>query len=444
MSTATTHHPGTRFGRKTTVETHRVVVTGVGAVSSLGFNAEALWQRLLNGETGIRMIPDIEQGHHQCLVRGDIDDAAMPNRFLSSKTSRTTSRFARMAVEAAGEALLDAGLLDERDERHSTLGSAGVSLGSCIGGFYDDVLPTHEQAVASGRMRISPYLHVMCPNNLAAHAIHHRFSLHGPSITVVTACATGTQAIGTGFHAIKYGQASIMVTGASDSTHHPMFLGGFEAMHALATDSNHDPAAASRPFDASRSGFVLGEGAGILVLESLEHALARGARIYAEITGFASSNDAFHAIAPRPDGTDAARAVTGALDEAGRYPEDVDHINAHAASTPAGDLAESRAIQQVYGNRAQSIPVTSIKGAIGHCMAATGAIESVASVMTLRDGIVPPTRNYRTPDPEIELDVVHGGARRLDIQTMVKHSFGLGGQNACLVLERFSPESFSL
>ena len=414
-----------------------MVVTGIGAVSSLGFTAPVFWQRLLDNETGMKSVSNVDPRQHQCLVRGDVDDESLPNRFLGRKAARTTSRFARMAVEAAGEALLDAGLLDEHHQSHAMLGSGGVSLGSCIGGFYDDVLPTHERTMSSGRMRISPYLHVMCPNNLAAHAIHQRFSLHGPSMTVVTACATGTQAIGMGFHAVKYGQSSIMVTGASDSTHHPMFLGGFEAMHALATDSNDSPASASRPFDASRSGFVLGEGAGILVLEDLDHALARGASIYAEITGFASSNDAFHAIAPQPDGIDAARAMTGALDDAGLAPDAIDHINAHAASTPAGDLAESRAIQRVYGQRAESIPVTSIKGAIGHCMAASGAIESIAAVMTLADGIIPPTRNYRTPDPDIDLDIVHGQERRLPVQRIAKHSFGLGGQNACLVLERY-------
>jgi 3-oxoacyl-[acyl-carrier-protein] synthase II len=279
----------------------------------------------------------------------------------------------------------------------------------------------------------------MCPNNLAAYAIHQRFGMHGPSTTVVTACATGSQAIGEGFHAIKFGQASIMVAGAADSTHHPLFLGGFEAMKALATDSNHDPGASSRPFDASRSGFVLGEGSGIVVLEELEHALQRGASIYAEISGFASSNDAYHAIAPHPDGLDAAVAMSRALDDAGISPDQVDHINAHAASTPAGDLAESRAIWHVYGRRAASIPTTSVKGAIGHCMAATGAIETVMAVKTIAHGIVPPTRNYRTPDPEIGLDIVHGGARATGIQVMTKHSFGLGGQNACLVLERYMP-----
>jgi len=277
----------------------------------------------------------------------------------------------------------------------------------------------------------------MCPNNLAAYAIHQQFDLHGPSSTVVTACATGSQAIGVGFHTIKFGQASVMVAGAADSTHHPLFLGGFEAMRALVTDSNDDPEGVSRPFDATRAGFVLGGGAGILVLEELEHALARQAHIYAEISGFASSNDAFHPIAPNPDGSGAAQAIRAALDDAGVAADQIDHVNAHAASTPMGDLAESRAIDLVFGRRSRTIPVTSVKGAVGHCMAAGGAIETVAAVQTLSSGVIPPTCNYATPDPDIALNVINGSPQRAQVNIMTKHSFGLGGQNACLVLERF-------
>ncbi|MGB3329952.1 MAG: beta-ketoacyl-[acyl-carrier-protein] synthase family protein, partial [Thermomicrobiales bacterium] len=257
------------------------------------------------------------------------------------------------------------------------------------------------------------------------------------SSTVVTACATGSQAIGDGFRAIAYGQAPLMIAGATESTHHPMFQAGFAAMRALVTDSNDNPDGASRPFDATRAGFVLGEGAGMLVLEELEHARARGARIYAEIAGFATSNDAYHPIAPQPDGIGAAKAISDALTDAGLSADDVDHINAHAASTTAGDLAEAKAIYRVLGDRAATIPVTSVKGAIGHCMASAGALETITAVLTLKEQRIPPTRNYRHPDPEVGLDIVHGTPREAAIEVMTKHSFGLGGQNACLVLRRW-------
>lgn len=334
----------------------------------------------------------------------------------------------------------DAGLLDADLQPVIDLTAGGAAFGSCIGGIYDDLIPTHEVFLQRGTSRVPPHLHVMFPHNLAAYTVQQRFGLGGPSSTVVTACATGAQAIGDGFRAIAFGQAPLMIAGASESTAHPLFQAGFAAMRALVTDSNDNPDGASRPFDASRAGFVLGEGAAMLVLEELEHARARGARIHAEITGYATSNDAYHPIAPEPEGAGAARAIRAALNEAGVDPAGVDHINAHAASTQAGDVAEARAIHLVFGDRAADIPVTSIKGAIGHCMASAGALETIAAVMTLQDGLIPGTRNYRTPDPEIDLDVVHGEPRKVDVRVMTKHSFGLGGQNACLVLERFDDE----
>jgi 3-oxoacyl-[acyl-carrier-protein] synthase II len=277
----------------------------------------------------------------------------------------------------------------------------------------------------------------MFPHNLASYAVQFRFGLYGPSSTVVTACATGAQAIGEAFEEVRDGHAPVMIGGATESTQHPMYAAGFAVMRALASDSNDNPAAASRPFDASRAGFVLGEGAAMLVLEDLEHAEARGARIYAEVLGFATTNDAYHPIAPIPEGTGSARAMRAALNDAGVTPNEVDHINAHAASTPAGDLAESEAIRLVYGERATEIPVTSVKGALGHCMGASGALETIAAVRTIADQVIPPTLNYTTPDEAIALDVVHGEARQADVNVVAKHSFGLGGQNACLILARF-------
>ena len=420
------------------IQPKRVVITGIGAISSLAPSADETWQRILANQTGIDRAENLDPALHSCLLRGDVDDSGVRSRFLAGKQARNTSRFSKMAIEAAGDALEDAGLLDDELKPVIDLTDAGAALGTCVGGTYDDLLPAYETALKRESFsRVPPHLHVMFPHNLAAYTIQHQFGMQGPSSTVVTACATGSQAIGDGFHAIKYGHAPLMIAGASESTRHPMFQAGFAAMRALVTDSNDDPDKASRPFDATRAGFVLGEGAGMLVLEELEHALARNATIYAEIAGYATSNDAYHPIAPQPDGIGAARAISAALADAGIDPSEVNHINAHAASTPAGDLAEAKAIYRVFGERAATIPVTSIKGAIGHCMASAGALETIASALTIRDGLIPPTRNYCNPDPEIGLDIVHGTAREADVSVMTKHSFGLGGQNACLVLRRY-------
>lgn len=420
------------------IQPKRVVITGIGAISSLATSARETWRRILANETGIKVADNLDPAQHPCVLRGDVDDSSLRNRFLVGKEARNTSRFSKMAIEAAGDALQDAGLLDDDLQPVIDLTEAGAALGSCVGGTYDDLLPVYETVIKRDTFsRVPPHLHVMFPHNLAAYTIQHRFGMQGPSSTVVTACATGSQAIGDGFHAIKYGHAPLMIAGASESTHHPMFQAGFAAMRALVTDSNDNPDGASRPFDASRAGFVLGEGAGMLVLEELEHALARNATIYAEIAGYATSNDAYHPIAPEPTGTGAACAITNALADAHICPDEVNHINAHAASTPAGDLAEARAIYRVFGARAATIAVTSIKGAIGHCMASAGALETIAAALTIRDRLIPPTRNFRTPDPEVGLDVVHGTPREALVNVMTKHSFGLGGQNACLVLRRY-------
>ena len=421
-----------------TITRRRVVVTGIGAISSLAPTAAETWERILANETGIARIDSLDPAQHPCILRGDVDDSQVQSRFLTGKEARNTSRFSRFAIEAAGDAMLDAGLLDDDLTPNRDLSDAGAALGTCVGGTYDDLLPAWQTAFTRESFsRVPPHLHVMFPHNLAAYTIQHQFGMMGPSSTVVTACATGSQAIGDGFRAIAYGQAPLMIAGATESTHHPMFQAGFAAMRALVTDSNDNPDGASRPFDASRAGFVLGEGAGMLVLEDLEHAQARGARIYAEIAGFATSNDAYHPIAPQPDGIGAAKAIRDALADAGVSPDDVDHVNAHAASTPAGDLAEAKAIYRALGERAAQIPVTSVKGAIGHCMASAGALETITAVKTLHEQRIPPTRNYRTPDPEIGLDIVHGTPREAEIAVMTKHSFGLGGQNACLVLRRW-------
>jgi 3-oxoacyl-[acyl-carrier-protein] synthase II len=413
----------------------RVVVTGVGAVTSLAANAQDSWRKILAGESGLKRV-DLDPDQNPCLVRGDVDDSSISNRFLDGKALRNTSRFSRFAVEAAGEALIDAGLVADDGSSLADLSDGGSVIGTCVGGAHDDLLAAYTTYENRGPGRVPPHLHVMFPLNLASYTIQWRFGMQGPSNTVNTACATGSQAIGEAFHQVRYGKAPFMVAGAVESDSHPMFIAGFAVMKALATDSNDNPPAASRPFDKSRAGFVLGEGAGIVVLEDYDRAIARGARIYAEVLGYASTNDAYHPIAPRPDGSGSAKAIRNALADGGVDADEVGHIQAHAASTPAGDPAEANAIKDVFAERADSIPVTSIKGAIGHCMGAAGAIESVIAILSMAHQIIPPTLNYTTPDDEIGLDIVHGEPRAADFAVSTKHSFGLGGQNACLVFGR--------
>jgi 3-oxoacyl-[acyl-carrier-protein] synthase II len=415
----------------------RVVVTGVGVVSSLATSARETWHKLLAGETGIRQAENLDPAKHKCMLRADVNDDDIPQRFLKGKELRNASRYTRMAMEAAGEAMIDAGLLHDDLTPNVDLSAAGVAAGTCVGGTYDDMLPVHTQYVEKdGSPRVPPHLHVMFPHNIGGYTIQKQFGMQGPTSTVVTACATGSQAIGDGFNAVKYGKAPLMIAGAMESTQHPLFGLGFEAMRALCTDSNDHPEKASRPFNADRAGFVLGEGAGMLVLEELEHAQARGARIYCEIAGFATSNDAYHPIAPQPDGAGAAKAISDALADAGMSADEIDHVNAHAASTPAGDLAEANAIRLALGERGSSIPVTSVKGAFGHGMAASGALETAMAVFTMHEQMIPMTRNQTDPDPEVGLNVVTE-SQAADIRAMTKHSFGLGGQNAVLVLKRW-------
>jgi 3-oxoacyl-[acyl-carrier-protein] synthase II len=429
-------HCGANIATGDAPRRRRVVVTGLGAVTPVGLSSPEAWSNIVAGESGIVADPRFLEQGFPCAVRGRVDHDAVPNTYLDSKTARNTSSFALWLIEAAGEALRDAELLDGDHQPLADLSLGGAIVGTCVGGMYDDILPAYDTFHNRGPDRIPPHLHVKFPLNMAGYSVQWRFGMQGPSNTVSTACATGTQAIGEAFHTIAFGQAPFMVAGATESTSHPLGTAGFSAMRALVTDSNDDPESALRPFDATRAGFALGEGAGALILEDLEHAQARGARIYAEILGFASSNDAYHPIAPQPQGQGAAIAMEAALADAGIEADAVGHIQAHAASTPAGDLAEGKAILRVYGDRVSEIPIMSVKGAIGHCMGGAGAIETVMAVYSIANQVIPPTRNYQHPDPEIPLDIVHGAPREHTFDVMAKHGFGLGGQNACLIIGR--------
>jgi 3-oxoacyl-[acyl-carrier-protein] synthase II len=409
----------------------RVVVTGLGAITSLADSAEGTWQRLLAGESGISLIERWDPGDFPVRIGAEIKDTPeLP--MIDAKQARNIARYARFAIVAAGEALDDAGLRENGFERER----AGAVIGTGAGGMAEiaDMTRTFDER---GYRRVSPHFMTTFPHNMASYHVAQAFQLLGPNSTVSTACATGAQAISDATAVIRRGEADVMVAGGAEHAVFPLFVASFIVQKA-ASMLNDAPEKASRPFDAERSGFVIGDGAGMLVLEDLEHALARGATIYAEVLGAGSSSDAYHPIAPHPEGIGAARAIRMALHDAGVAPEEVDFVNAHAASTPLGDAAETETIKLALGEQhARSIPVNSTKSMIGHTMGAAGAIETLATVLSIRDGRVHPTINQDTPDPACDLDYVPNEARSVDIRIALKNSFGLGGQNACLVLGRW-------
>jgi 3-oxoacyl-[acyl-carrier-protein] synthase II len=411
----------------------RVVVTGLGAYTPLAGTAEGTWQRALAGESGISLIERWDPAALDFPVRigGEIKETPeLP--WLDPKAARNVARFARFALVAAAEAIEDAGLNDGSFD--ST--RAGAIVGTAAGGM--DVIADMTRTFDSrGYSRVSPHFMVTFPHNMASYHVAQVFRLLGPNSTVSTACSTGVQAIADAAEFIRRGQADVMVTGGAEHAVFPLFVASFIVQKA-ASPRNDEPARASRPFDGQRDGFVIGDGAGILVLEELEHARARGATIYAEVLGTGSSSDAFHPIAPEPEGRGAALAIRMAIEDAAISPADIDYVNAHAASTPLGDAAETAAIKLALGEEhARRTPISSTKSMIGHLMGAAGAVESVMTVLSIRDGRVHPTINQETPDPACDLDYVPNEARSLDITFALKNSFGLGGQNACIVFGKY-------
>jgi 3-oxoacyl-[acyl-carrier-protein] synthase II len=416
-------------------------VTGLGAITSLADSAEGTWQRLLAGESGVSRIDRWDPGDFPVKIGAEIKDTPeLP--MIDAKQARNIARYARFAIVAAGEALEDAGLIGSGEwevgsrENGFDRERTGAVIGTGAGGMAEiaDMTRTLDER---GYRRVSPHFMTTFPHNMATYHVAQAFQLLGPNSTVSTACATGAQAISDATAVIRRGEADVMVAGGAEHAVFPLFVASFIVQKA-ASMLNDAPEKASRPFDAERSGFVIGDGAGMLVLEDLEHALARGATIYAEVLGAGSSSDAYHPIAPHPEGVGAARAIRMALRDAGVAPEQVDFVNAHAASTPLGDAAETETIKLALGEEhARKIPVNSTKSMIGHTMGAAGAIETLATVLSIRDGRVHPTINQDTPDPACDLDYVPNEARSVDIRIALKNSFGLGGQNACLVLGRW-------
>ncbi len=409
----------------------RVVVTGMGAITPLGLNVKDTWQALVEGRSGIGRITDFDPSPYPTQIAGEVKGFD-PGEYMEAKEARRMARFSQFAVAAAEMALEDAGFTVEG----SNAEDAGVVLGTGIGGGLIEGEKAHHILLDKGVRRVPPlFIPSMIPN-AAAHHVACAFGIKGYTSTVIAACASGNQAIGEGARAIRDGYAQVVVAGATESTMCELALAGICAMRAVST-RNDEPERASRPFDAERDGFVASEGCGILILENLDHALARGPRIYAEVLGYGVSSDAYHVSAPDPQGVGSALAMRLAIADAGLEPEDIDYINAHATATPIGDPAEVVAIKNVFGSRAYEIPVNATKSMIGHLMGAAGAVEAIATIMTIQDGILHPTINYETPDPQCDLDCVPNQARRAEVDIALSNSFGFGGQNACVVFGRY-------
>jgi beta-ketoacyl-acyl-carrier-protein synthase II len=413
------------------VSRKRVVITGLGAVTCLGSSVDLLWEGLINGRSGIRRITQFDPSDLPCQIGGEIPDFE-PKKFMDRKEVRRMPRSTQISLASAVQAVEDAGLPDTMPDPER----AGVVFGTAMGGT-DALIDGLDEYRQKGYQRVKPFVLPSGIPNLPGFAIAKKFQCLGYNSTVVVACATGTQTVGEGTEVIRRGAADILIVGGTEALMQDYSLAGFAVMRALPCNYNDDPERASRPFDAKREGFVFSEGAAAIVLESLDHALARGAHIYAEVIGQASSSDAYHIAAPHPEGLGAIRTMKWALEDAGIQPEEIDYINPHGSSTPLNDCMETKAIKEVFGPHAYKVAISSTKSMLGHAMGASGTIEAIACVLAIRDGIIPPTINYENPDPECDLDYVPNVARKQTVNAALSNSFGLGGQNACLVIKRF-------
>ena len=411
--------------------TRRVVVTGVGLVCALGIGTEESWKNLVAGQSGIGPITQFDTKDFDCKIAGEIKNFD-PFQWIEKKELKKMGRFIQVALAGADFAVKSANWKPE----DSDLNEVGVYVSSGIGGF-DIIEREHWKLVQGGPGKISPFFIPSAIVNLASGHISIRYGAKGPNSATATACSASAHAIGDSFKIIERGAADMMICGGTEATITPMGIGGFASMRALST-RNDDPCHASRPFDAGRDGFVVGEGAGILILESLEHAQKRGARILAEIVGYGMSGDAFHITQPAENGDGAYRVMKAALKDAKLNPIDIDYVNAHGTSTPLGDVIETRALKRVFGEYAQKVPVSSTKSMTGHLLGGAGGLEAGISVLALRDQILPPTINLEVPDPECDLDYVPNVARKADVEYALSNSFGFGGTNAALIFRRWS------
>lgn len=411
------------------MEKRRVVVTGIGAVTPLGNDAETTWNNIIEGVSGIGPVTRLNADDFPAKVAAEVKEFNVEN-FIDRKDARKMDRFTHYAVAASLMAVKDSGLeiTDENAPR------VGVWIGSGIGGM-ETFEQQHETFMNRGYRRVSPFFVPMMIPDMATGQVSITLGARGFNSCTVTACATGTNSIGDAFKVIQRGDADVMVTGGAEAPITKMSFAGFCANTALST--NQDPQKASRPFDKNRDGFVMGEGAGIVVLEDLEHALARGAKIYAEIVGYGATGDAYHITAPAPEGEGGARAMKMALDDAGLAPEEVGYINAHGTSTEYNDKYETMAIKSVFGEHAYKLTVSSTKSMTGHLLGAAGGIEAIFTVLALNEGILPPTINLETPDPDCDLDYVPNAARKQQVNAAISNSLGFGGHNATIAFRKY-------
>jgi 3-oxoacyl-[acyl-carrier-protein] synthase II len=407
----------------------RVVVTGLGIVSPVGIGVPEAWNSILTGKSGITRITRFDPSPFSSQIAGEVKDFD-PAKYVSAKEVRRFDTFIHYGLAAAIESIKDAGLDFDRERREQI----GVCLGSGMGGI-TLIEETHNVMLAGGPRKISPFFVPGTIINLLAGQLSIMYGLRGPNLALVTACTSANHCIGEAGRHIEYGDADVMIAGGAEATVCSIAVGGFCAARALSS-RNDDPATASRPWDKDRDGFVMGEGAGILVLEEYEHAKARGARVYCELAGYGLSADAHHITAPCEDGEGAARCMANALKNAGLNRDQVDYINAHGTSTPLGDIAETVAIKKCFGDYARKLAVSSTKSMTGHLLGAAGGIESAFSVLAIRDQVAPPTINLVKPDPQCDLDYVPNSARKMKIDIVVSNSFGFGGTNGCLVFRR--------
>ena len=410
----------------------RVVITGLGAITPLGSSVDLFWNGLISGKSGVRKITHFDASDLPCQIAGEIPDFN-PELFMERKESRRIPRCGQIGLASAVQAMNDAGLPDYPPDKERS----AVVFGTALGGIdqFDAGITTLR---TQGINRVSPFTIPFGIPNLTSFLIAKRFQCLGPNSTIVTACATGTQTIGEATELIRRGKADLVITGGTESLIMDFTVAGFCIMRALPINFNDKPELASRPFDANREGFIVSEGAGAVVIEALDTAEKRGARIYAEIIGQSASTDAFHIAQPDPDAQGAIRAMRWALEDAGIPADMIDYINAHGTSTLLNDSTETKAIKHVFGEHAYRLAISSTKSMIGHAMGAAGALEAIATVMTLVHGIIHPTINYSTPDPECDLDYVPNKARQHPVNYALSNSFGLGGQNACLIIKKFT------
>ena len=408
----------------------RVVITGLGLVTPLGIGVETSWKSALEGKSGIVPITQFDASQMPVRIAGEVKDFD-PALYIEAKEIKKMDRFIHFAVAAATMAMEDSGLkiTAENDER------VGVIIGAGMGGL-PAIEHYHKIYLEKGYRRISPFFIPMIIINLASGNVSIKFGAKGPNSSAVTACATGSHSIGDAFRLIQRGDADAMIAGGTESVITPLGVGGFAVMKALST-RNDEPEKASRPFDTGRDGFVMGEGSGVIILESLESALERGAKIYAEIIGYGMSSDAYHITTPAPEGEGAARCMKASLKDAGIEPEKIDYINAHGTSTKYGDELETAAIKKVFGEHAYKLCVSSTKSMTGHLLGAAGGVEAIFSALSIHNNIIPPTINLENPDQECDLDYAPNKAKQTDVEYAMSNSFGFGGTNACLVFKKY-------